>query len=331
MSEEFIKFFRDLKDSEDYFLFLRLYHNPSNVLGNKQDMDEAEEEYYKLLDYCRLMMNNNLTKFTELALRDKEFSKKADLQTWRKLNFFLYDSIDFKKYYHMLDDPLLMPLFKKKITVNEYLEKSDKDNLKIALMTKYEIYKKYYKLFKYKYPQEQVDNYDEKKAKEIRDWVVLRGDVIKEHTIKKQEDKEMALKWIERDDYSKGKKYNNTYLYRYNVLSNYEDPYTFYPEISFKTVDEIVCENRFLDIIEKKLDQDALFGVPLDNALEVILFGIRIKKFQADNLDVLIDRLGVDLIKQFDYHRAEELASRLTLCKKMNSRPTSTIIPFPHR
>ena len=168
MSEELKKFFNKIEGSQDFFLLWRLYNNPSNVIGNKQDMDEAEKEYYNLYDYFKLMMNNNLTEFIQLALRDNNFKGKDDIQIWRKLGFFLYDSADFKKYYYMLDDPDVLLALKDKIPIQEYLKRKKDTHPKFPLFEMYEAYKKYAKLFKHNYPREQVDNYDEKQAAHVR-------------------------------------------------------------------------------------------------------------------------------------------------------------------
>lgn len=194
MSEEFKNFFNKNKDSQDIALLLKLYNNPSSVIGNKQDMDEAEEEYYNLDDYFRLMMNNNLTEFIQLAIYDSNFSEKADIQTWRKLNFFLYDSADFKKYYHILDDPDTLSVLSDEISIQEYLRRKGNYLPKFSLMEMKKAYQKYEKLFEYCYPKEQIDNYDEKKAEYVRNDVNLTLEVIREKNSGKIRKKRKNLK-----------------------------------------------------------------------------------------------------------------------------------------
>ncbi len=318
MSEELKAFFNKIKDSQDYFLLWRLYNNPGSVIGNKQDMDEAEEEYYNLYDYYRLMMNNNLTEFIDLIRCDDNFLGKDDIQTWRKLGFFLYDSIDFKKYYYMLDDPDVLLALNDKIPIQEYIKRKKESNShpKFPLFEMYEAYKKYEKLFKHNYPREQIDNYDEKQAAHVRWYVKLRLSIIKAKTIDKEENKRIALKWIEDDDYSDGSDFDNAYLYRYQLLKN----------SSYRAFDDLVCENRFLDIIEHKLDEGKIDGVPLDNALDIIIMGINIKKGNINNLELLVERLGIDLIRDFDWHRAEELVSRITLYRIQKRKHQGVIL-----
>ena len=186
MSEELKEFFNKIKDSQDYDLLLNLYNNPSSVIGNKQDMDEAEEEYYNLDDYFRLMMNNNLTEFIKLALHDDNFLGKADTQTFRKLNFFLYESVDFKKYYHILDDPDTLSVLSDEISIQEYFRRKGNYRPEFSLMEMKKAYQKYEKLFAYGYPKEQIDNYDEKDAKNIREYVYLTSKSIEETQLKKK-------------------------------------------------------------------------------------------------------------------------------------------------
>lgn len=331
MPESLKTFFEKIRNDQDLLLFWRLYHNPSSVLGNKQDMDEAEEEYNNLIDYCQLMMNNNLTEFVGIILGDEDFSKRADIQIWRKLNFFLYDSVDFKKYYHLLDDTDLMRLFKEEITVFDYLDKKGLPHINGAVMgvaSKYNIYKKYIRLYEHKYPIEQVEGYSERESSNVRSMVNLKITVIKERTIDKQHHKDIALKWVEEDDYSENSDCDNMYLYRYKLISDFVEPYSLFPGICFEALDNLVCENRFLDIIEQKLEQGKIMGIPLENAMEIITMGIRIKKYQEPDTNFFRIRLGDDLVKGFDLKRAEDLISKLTLFKMKNQKQLGKVIQF---
>ena len=334
MSEELKKFFDRIKDDEDLFLFWRLYHNPSSVLGDKQDVDEAEEEYNNLFDYCRLMMNNELTEFVRLALHDDDFSKRVDIQVWRKLNFFLYDSVDFKKNYHLLDDEDLEKLFKAEITVVEYLNRKGLPHIKgtvLELISEFNIYKKYMRLFEYRYSKEQVENYSSEESASVRDMVNLRIKVIFEKTIQKQLFKDFLLKRIEEDDYSENGNIQDMYLYWHRLKSDVIEPYSLYPGLSFEILDNLVCENRFLSIIEQKIEQGQIAMMPLDNVIEIIVMGVRIKKYQEPDIDFFRVRLGEDLIKRFDLKRAESLISKLTLYRIASQKQTSKIIQFGKR
>ena len=329
MSNDMKRFFEDIKESKDFFLLRRLYKMPSSVLGNKQDMDEAEKEYYHLPDYFNLLMNNNLTRFITLALCDQEFCDKADVQVWRKFAFFLYDSADFKQYYHMVDDPDLLALLSGKMTLNDYFQKYGKPKSAIGIYSQYTIYKKYKRLYKHHFPEEQVDGYDVKQSKNALACVNSRLDVIKEQTIGRQQEKNSILSWVENDNYSEGSNLNNTFLYRYRLLDDFADPYSLYPGLCFQTFENLVCENRFLDIIERKLEQDAISGIPLDNAQEILGMGINIKKGLIDDWHSLAGRLGEDLVKAFDVKRAEALVSKIALLKIKRKRESSNIIPLP--
>lgn len=328
MKVELKKFFEKIKNSKDSFLFLKLYYNPSSVLGDKQDMDEAEEEYNNLQNYCDLMLNNNLTEFINLLLNDDEFEERADLQIWRKLNFFLYDSADFKNYHQFQYDEDLIKLFTDKMTIIEYLDKKEFPHINgsvIGLISRYDIYKKYTRLFEYNYSKEQVESFDENEASNVRSWVNLRIDVIKEKTIDKQRKKEIALKWIQEDDYSCSN-YDNVYLYRYVLKSNFCEPDSLFPGLCFTSLDNLVCENRFLDIMQQLLEQGIIKGIPLDNAIEIINMGIQIKSFKEPNADFFIKRLGKDLVKEFDIKKAQQLLSELILYKRKNENTLSMIL-----
>lgn len=295
MSEKLKEFFNKIKDSQDFFLLWRLYNNPSNVIGSEQDMDAAEEEYYNLYDYCRLMMNNNLTKFIKLALHDNNFCGQDDFQTWRKLGFFLYDSIDFKKYYYMLDDPSVLPTLRGEISIQEYSRRKNSSHPKIPLLEMDDAYKKYEKLFKYNYPREQINNYDEKQAAYIRNYVNLKLRCIKEKTTKK-ESEALVLKQIERGDYSA--------LQRYQLFND--------SILSYRALGNLLCNNRFLDIIEDKLNKRKIDMVSLNDALNIIIMGINIKKRNIMDLDLDLD---LDLVKNFNLQQAESLVSKIVLYK----------------
>lgn len=323
MSEALKLFFEKIKDDKNFFLFWRLYHNSSGVLGNKQHMDEAEEEYNNLYDYCELMMNNNLVEFIDLALNDNRFTEQADIQTWRKLSFFLFDSADFKKHHHIQYDEDLIKSFKGEITVIELLDKKGLPHINgsiMGLIDKYNIYKKYVRLFEHNYSKEEVENYDESKASNVRGWVNLRIEDIKKRTIYKQRRKETILGWILEDDYSENADYDNMYLYRYQLKSDYAELYTLFPGLCFTSFDDLVCENRFLDVMQQLLEQGIINGIPLDNAIEIINMGIRVKSYKEPNANFFRKRLGDKLVKEFDIKRAETLISELTLYKIRRER-----------
>ena len=325
MSEELKHFFEKLKDTQDFFLFWRLYNNPSSVMGSNQDNDESEAEYYDLYDYFNLMMNNNLTEFICLILGDDDFFKKASAQTWRKFAWFLYDSIEFKKNHSLFDNHDLMLLFKEEMTVSEYFNQHGHSTL-ISIIAKYEIYKKYSRLHEHGYSKKQIDDYDLEKANYIRGLVNLKLTVIKEAKAK-QTNKENVLKTIENDDYSGCVNLTNGYLYRHRLLNDFINPFALFPGISLKVFDELVCENRFLDIIEYKLDCGLISGIPLDNALDIIEMGISIKNGEINY--ELAERLNSKLLMEFDLKHAENLVSRIKSYRINTAKSLGNVIQFP--
>lgn len=330
MSEAIKVFFEKINNNEHLLLFRRLYFNPNSVLGSKQDMDEAEEEYNNLFDYCRLMMNKELIEFIKVLLNDEKFCNKADLQIWRKLSFFLYDSIEFKEFYNILDDDL-ESLFKEEITVIEYVNRKGFPHINasvLGIIDKYKLYKKYLRLIEYKYSPEIIGDYSEKEAENVRCLVNWKIAAIKEKTIDKQIKKEIVLHSVENDDYSEHEN-NNNFLSVYLLKSNFVEPYSLFPGICFKTFDSLVCENRFLTILEKKLEENKISGIALENAIEIISMGIKIKRFQEPDATFFRKRLGEELVKEFDTEKAEEILAKISLYKRKNLLKLNKVIKFP--
>ena len=75
--------------------------------------------------------------------------------------------------------------------------------------------------------------------------------------------------------------------------------------------DAVVCNNRFLDIVEAKLKEYELASSAVKNALSIINAGINIKKNIEPNAEVLRYRLGEATIQQFDLKHAERIANDL--------------------
>ena len=314
MSKEIKSFFNEIENTQDFFLLWRLYNDPKKVIG--YDLDK--EELFNMYDYCRLMMNNNLIRFIKLALKDDLFSIRANIDIWIKFGAIIYDSIDFKKYYHMVDSDLLQ-LFKNEITVNEYFERLGDRKPPMPIISGYEIYQKHSKLYDLKYPKKQIEEYNEKEAKKVRDLVNLRIQVLLEEKTK-EDDRKAALKWIEEDDYTDESNFDNAYLCRHQLFSDFAEPFSIIPGLSRTVLNDLVCDNRFLDIIEYKIDEDKIAFLPLENALDIIIMEINIKKGEIRFLEYFVNQLGINRIREFDLRKAEKLVSKITLYKINNNK-----------
>lgn len=316
MPEELRDFFQEMESINQSFLFYRLYFNPSSVLGDKQDYNESEKEYYNLPNYYDLMMNNNLTRFLDLALKEDSFCEKLDVQMYRKLNFFLYDSVDFKKY-HKYQNALL-PLFSGKISMKDFYEKYGLSKWDIEWIGLFGLYDKYKSLFEHQYSKEQVDNYDEQMADSVRRWLNLHGQILQEKTEIKQRDKKCTLQRILKDDYLGD--CDDIYLYVYQLRSIHNDPRIIGESLNHEVVDFLVCENKFLDITEQLLSQGEICGCALTNAIDIIDLGIKIKNYTYPRAVLLRKRIGNEQVNVFDIKRAQKILSELSLLKLSQER-----------
>lgn len=304
------EFFSSLTDNE-LFIFKKLYKDPESILGNEQDMDKAEEEYYNLFYYYDLMMNNNLLDFIITAYYETDFNSrtKDNFQVWRKLNFFVFDSLEFKKYHFIKDDQKLIDVLESRIPIKEYLSNH---KLKYALMTLYDYYTNNKRLFDHDYDSSYVEQYDEKKAKEAQSLLNLRLTVMQEKLYKKDH-KEDVLRWIQEDNYDTESGSEKAYLYTHFINN---------PALDSSALDNLVCENRFLDIIEEQLDNKKLKGIALDNAINIIRMGIDVKSYQEVEWNLYQNRIGVGVVKSFDIDHANQLLYKLVKYKSKldNSR-----------
>ena len=318
MSEELSLFFKDIEISGQYFLFARLYNNPRDVLGSKEGMDEAEEEYFELPDFCSLILNNNLTKFLTMALKDASFRNKLDFQLYRKLSLLLWDSVDFKEKCPMQNDEVLMKLFKQEITPLEYIEEKGLPKINASLLgvgIRYDYYIKYKRLFDQNYSQKQVDEYDEVAASNLRHTINYKLGSLNE-TMQREETLNIMLQKIATDDYSEDGKdiYLSTHSVKYSQMDNY------------KLFDATVCRNEFLDIMDRLLEFGEINGSALDNAVEIINFGVWIKTYTPLDAPPLRKRLGETLIKEFDLKRAQRLLSDIAIYRINKERQSKTTI-----
>ena len=312
MSEKVEQFFNDL-DEKEQFLFYRLYNHPDSVLGKKQDMNEAEEEYYNLYNYFDLMLNNNYSKFISAVCYDVDFKNRCENndQIWRKLHFFLWDSIDFKKYYCICLDKDLVDVLENRMPVNNYLKEKIPP---FPILEAYDAWGKYKKLFENNYSIEKVESYDLKSANKARADINFVIQCIMEK-ISKRNENELILSRIAQEDCSIMAN-EESFLFRYSLNTTGLDT---------KVLDSLVCENRFLRIINQKLANGCIGGLSLRHALQIITTSIEVKRHLVDDYSLYEGRLGQKKIQEFDLEFAEMLVNGLIEYKKRNEE-TSKII-----
>ena len=336
MRKEVKEFFKKLEknNDKDYLLFYRLYKNPFDVLGNETDFDKAEEEYNNLPCYYQLMMNNNLIEFLKVACYDADFAicEESHIQIWRKLRFFLWDSREFKDFYLLMHNhEELFNMVKKLadgggISISEiraYNERN-KDSFTILGYHKTyfclaDLYNKYKRLYDNGITLEQVESYDYEQAKyqiEEIDW--------KREVIKEKQDKKIRnfyiLKRIEREDCSINSTGDDIYLFTYLLIPGYNDPTSVVPYMIPEVFEALVCENKFLDIIESKMQEYELDPAAIQNALQVISVGINIKTGVISNSNTLKGKLGEERVNKFDLKHAKELNNRLLTLQHKQSQ-----------
>ena len=79
-----------------------------------------------------------------------------------------------------------MSVLSDEISIQEYFRRKGNYRPEFSLMEMKKAYQKYEKLFAYGYPKEQIDNYDEKETKNIREYVYLTSKSIEETQLKKK-------------------------------------------------------------------------------------------------------------------------------------------------
>ena len=303
MSIQVKDFFSKLDDKE-LFMFKKLYYQPEQVLGEKKEEDrEAEQDYKNSFYYCDLMMNNNLSNFIISVFYDDDFMERVEdnYQIWQKFGYFLYDSKDFKKYYGFTDDEELLLVITDKMPYRKYL---DNHKPKYPLMAYYDAYKKYRRLFDHSYPKEQIESYDEYKANEARSYLQLIGQVIREEEDKKLK-KEYSLERIKKEDYTLDidTYCGDKYLYNHN-LDNIG--------LDSSALDALVCENRFLEIIEEKINNNQIEGKVINNVMDIINMGIDIKKNDSYYSNLYRGRIGEETVKSYNVKYAKEIMNKLS-------------------
>lgn len=303
MSIQVKDFFSKLDDKE-LFMFKKLYYQPEKVLGEKKEDREAEQDYKNSFYYCDLMMNNNLSDFVIAVFYDDDFRDRVEdnYQIWQKFSYFLYDSKDFKKYYGFTDDEELLLVITEKMPYKKYL---DSHKPKYPLMAYYDAYKKYRRLFDHSYPKEQIESYDEYKANEACSYLQLIGQVIREKEAKKLK-KEYSLERIKEEDYTLDNCDGDKYLYKHNL-----------DDIGFDSsaLDALVCENRFLEIIDEKIKNNQLEGKVIDNIINIIYTGIDIKTYNTSYNNFYIGRIGEKTVKSFNIEYAKKILNKLIKIK----------------
>lgn len=293
MSDKVSNFFQNLRNDDDLFLFYRLYNNPNSVLGDKQKLNEVEEEYLNLFNYYDLMLNNNLTEFILAVYFDDDFRKRTNLynRIWTKFNFFLFDSIDFKKYSCISKDKNLIDVIEDRMYISDYLKTNRPP---YALFEVKEAWTKYKKLFDYGYSDEKIELYNEKRANLATLYTNIVIGIINEKEFIKRK-KEKYFKKISQNTFDCANSLN---------------------EINCEVLDFLVCENKYLNIIDKIIQDENLNEKLIDNIINIINIGIKIKKHIIPNTGFYIRKIDDKQIEEFDLELAKMLIKKLNIYKK---------------
>jgi hypothetical protein len=78
---------------------------------------------------------------------------------------------------------------------------------------------------------------------------------------------------------------------------------------------KLVCENRFLNVVQRLLEEKELEEEIIDNIISIIHLGIQIKTRVVYKIDFYYERMDVEAIKSFDLIKARSLISVLTELK----------------
>lgn len=171
------------------------------------------------------------------------------------------------------------------------------------LVCLYRIYKQYEKIYNYDYPKEQIFNYDVQYAKTVRQKLLFNAEILYERGQNRKNEKDLKLKIIENDDYN-----NQPFLERALISPTFG--------VDYDVFDSLVCENRFIEVVKKLISQNKLKGFVLDNVIEILSFSIGVKNFSINNCIEWQNRLGKNIVNQYNINEAQKMLSELVKLKQ---------------
>jgi hypothetical protein len=310
---EIVKEILNRKD-ENQKLFKKIYNNPTSVLGKQHDLDEIEKEFLNLPNLKQLMFNREFTWLCCDLAQDEEFIKstKGNEQIWMNMHRILCESLDFHKVYWLKDDRDIMATLNGKMAVEDYEEQHE-----YSLSKAYKFLNKYKRFYDDRYYIDKARSYDRVYTENALWYIAsiiediyagLDKEKITKETLKQISEEDCSIDVVE-----------NTFLTTHNLI---DSDYKMFM---------LLCNNEFVDLIDKKLKAGELGGISAETAFSVIAFSWCIKKYYADNCDRYIRMIGYNNVREFDVDRAYDLYYDLLDSdqRKANTKPYQKIITFP--
>lgn len=275
-------------DCERAFMLLKLCNNPISVLGNDDNPKPGDTESIRYYD-C-LFLNNDLVQLMWHCLNDLSFMEKATIGALEKIDMILGDSIECKSYYMT--------------TVKSSRDKLYRDYIYGSRCSKWEMKHKYGC-----YDKDRVLGFDAVVADHLRNVLNNEINSLYKNTVKRKDDKQFVLSLIGEEIYD-GTRDDDIYLEMYSIKTG---AFSYNEEL----LESTVLENRFIEIVNRLLDNHFMSKLMIEHALEILLLGIRIKKHQLTRREFdLLNVFTKDEMKEFDVKSAEETLSRLSIEKR---------------
>lgn len=293
MNKDITNFLHELSKTESYsLLFLSFYKNPDYFFDSKSKY--SNDEYLNSEEYMTLFLNQDFIKLLKMCVLDEDFLKRIKSETCVNISHFLDYMCKLKRKYSNY-------IFgNKTLPVEDYFSKSpDFEKYKILLkrFSEYEIM--------------DLDEEDLKLLK-IKIYKISYDIDSKIEEYEKYKDlKKRIYNFFDRKglnglcvEFNK-----KTYL-----ICLFDDGISAEPEF----ITSLLCENKFLELVEKFLDEPNNY----DNGLlqkiyKIIETGIEIKSKMIDCSDFYMSyiekHLDNDTIKSFDLTRAKKILSEITI------------------
>lgn len=279
---------------DDYFMFRRLYENPKSFLELESDDDIKYNNDW--------ILNNNFLDFMIIVCSDDDYIKRtwSCKDIWEMFQASIYYSIKVKEMYNASSLEEKINILDGKSEILENFRDSNENDTSLwirDLFQRYEIYK----TINNKVEIDRIEKYNMKKAKEALELTLGTISMINED-IKLKNKKPAIIKSILYDDCSIDGPEDTTLCMYWFEYSQWVISDAFYL---------FVCDNDFLNVIKQKIEEDNMGGIPQKNALNIINFGIEIKKRETIYYSLCEEYLGEKTINNFDLKLAEELVLKL--------------------
>ncbi len=285
------RFLQDLKDHGDYeFIFHSFYQNPSSMLCHLRVL--TYKEFLRAPEFKIFFLSNLLLEFLYSALADYEFIAKLDEKSVADLSCFIGESSEFVSEYEELKRRCGY-FIKTKSLNNAFLDEASNCSGSFFYFVYLEWKRKRISndIFK------NAEAFDTCLAEQVINLLNELNSKLAFSKYYKGQLKEALRKIIE-EDYLSSKEY-------YLAGPNDED---LDDEEWFC---QFVCNNEFVEVIEKLFLDDKLTGLALGNAIDIIARGVAIKTLSVPITILERKLLGEERIAAFNLERAKILLSKL--------------------